>query len=131
MKYLNEKLRYLTKKTIMEKHALGTCADKVTWGALVAQQYPQFVEIIHSLGVPALVFGFGNGGTGALQSPIVAELFGIKSHGLIFGVCGIGFTIGSAMGPLISGYLFDVTHSYQMAFLVSALVGIIGIGRNG
>ena len=75
----------------------------------------------------AIVFSLGQGGSGSAQSPLVAELFGLKSLGLLYGCLGVGFTIGGALGPFISGYLFDVTGSYQWAFLVAAAVGIIGM----
>jgi len=75
----------------------------------------------------AVVYGFGVGGGGVTESIIVAELFGIKSHGLIFGAVSFVFTIGGAVGPLLTGYLFDVTGNYQSAFLVSATVGVGGL----
>ena len=75
----------------------------------------------------AVVFALGYGGTSAAQSPLVAQLFGLKSHGVLYGFCGLSYTIGGALGPFITGYLFDVTQSYPLAFLVSAVVGIIGI----
>ena len=73
------------------------------------------------------IFGLGYGGVSVSHSPLTAELFGLKSHGMIFGVIGIGVAIGAAMGPLLTGYLFDVTNSYQMAFLLCAMVSIAGI----
>ena len=75
----------------------------------------------------ACVFGFAQGGMGASESPLVAEIFGLKSHGLIFGVAGFGFTVGAAMGPFQAGYLFDRTGSYQMAFSACAVMGIVGL----
>jgi MFS family permease len=72
------------------------------------------------------VFGFGVGGC-ALESTVVAELFGIKSHGSIFGVTSCGFTTGAALGPFLTGYLFDITGSYQSAFLVCAAIGVVGL----
>jgi len=51
----------------------------------------------------------------------------LKSHGIIFGVIGIGVGIGAATGPLLTGYLFDITNSYQMAFLLCAMVSFSGI----
>jgi MFS family permease len=73
------------------------------------------------------IFGFAFGGIAVSHSPIIAELFGLKSHGLIFGVFDIGVMSGAAMGPLLTGYIFDVTGSYQIAFLLCAVVGLIGI----
>ena len=75
----------------------------------------------------AAVFGFAHGGMGASESPLIARLFGLSSHGLILGVTGISFTIGAAIGPLLAGYIFDVTDSYQVAFLVSAAIAIVGL----
>ena len=74
----------------------------------------------------AVVFGFAYGGGGAAESPLVAALFGLRSHGLILGVINLGVTTGGAVGPFIAGYIFDVTGSYQLAFLVSAVASIIG-----
>jgi cyanate permease len=38
-----------------------------------------------------------------------------------------GFTIGGSIGPLITGYLFDLNNNYNMAFLICAAIGITGI----
>jgi MFS family permease len=73
------------------------------------------------------LFGFAFGGIGVSHSPLVAELFGLRSHGLIFGVFGISVGWGGAMGPLMTGYLFDVTNSYQMAFLLCSVISLTGI----
>jgi MFS family permease len=74
----------------------------------------------------AAVFGFGFG-AGVSNSPLIAELFGLSSHGLILGVNILGYSIGAATGPLVAGYLFDVTGSYQSAFLVCAVAGMLGL----
>ena len=74
----------------------------------------------------AIIFGFAGGGMGASESPLVAGLFGLTSHGLIYGVVHLGFTAGAAVGPVVSGYIFDLTGSYQVAFLVCAAFCIAG-----
>ncbi len=76
----------------------------------------------------AAVFGFAFGGCAASESPLVAGLFGLSSHGLILGVMNLlGFTLGAAVGPLITGHLFDVTSSYQLAFVVAGAVSVGGL----
>jgi len=75
----------------------------------------------------AAVLGFTHGGMGASEPPLVAGLFGLRSHGLILGVVAFSFTIGAAVGPFLTGYIFDVTGSYQSAFLVCAAIGIVGL----
>jgi MFS family permease len=75
----------------------------------------------------AAVFGVAYGGLAAAHAPIVAWLFGMKRHGLIFGLCFNGWTLGCALGPLVAGYLFDVFHGYQLAFIVCTVVAAIGL----
>ena len=74
----------------------------------------------------AAIFGFGYGGTAALLSPTVAELFGLGSHGAILGVILFSGTIGEASGPVLAGHIFDVTGGYSLAFFLCALVTLAG-----
>ena len=75
----------------------------------------------------AALFGFGYGGIAALGSPVVAELFGMSSHGVILGATMIFVEGASAIGPVIAGHLYDITGSYQPAFLIYAVTGVIGL----
>lgn len=75
----------------------------------------------------AVLFGLGYGDCATQQSPLIAMLFGIKSHGLIMGVTETGFTIGAAVGPLMAGFIFDITGSYHLAFLIFATIGVTGL----
>jgi MFS family permease len=75
----------------------------------------------------AVIFGFAFG-CATSESPLVAGLFGLGSHGLILGVINLlGFTFGAAVGPLIAGSIFDMTGSYHLAFIVCAAIGIVGL----
>ncbi len=73
------------------------------------------------------LFGYAYGGTVAVNSPLAVDLFGLSSHGLIFGVAGIGFNLGGAAGPLLTGHIFDITGNYQSAFQVCSVIGITGV----
>jgi MFS family permease len=75
----------------------------------------------------AVVFGLAYGGCSVSMSPLVANLFGIRLHGLISGVVNNGFTIGATVGPLVVGYIFDVSGGYNGAFLFLAVVAITGL----
>jgi MFS family permease len=75
----------------------------------------------------AVIFGFAYGGLAALESPIVAEWFGLSSHGVILGSAAFGFTVGGAVGPILAGRIFDTFGGYQIAFLICAVVGVLGI----
>jgi len=60
-----------------------------------------------------------------LMSPIMAELFGLSSLGTITGVSFAIGGIGFIVGPVVSGYIFDISGSYQVAFLICAAMAII------
>jgi MFS family permease len=74
-----------------------------------------------------VVFGFGHGGMATMESPIVAHIFGMRSHGVILGLVFFSDTLGGAMGPFIAGYLFDATGSYRFAFFLCAILGVVNL----
>ena len=75
----------------------------------------------------AVFMGLGFGNCGTQESPIAAWLFGLASHGLILGFCACSFALGAAIGPLVFGYIFDVTGNYQSAFLVCVALAIVAV----
>jgi MFS family permease len=75
----------------------------------------------------SVAIGFANGGNTAADIPLVARLFGLKSIGSIAGVSSCAFSVGVAFGPSLAGYVFDVTGSYQTAFLICAMFSALGI----
>ena len=87
----------------------------------------RLAEMVWMLYLFAVVFGFAYGGVISLQSPLIAELFGLRSHGVIFGVIFFGGTIGGAIGPILAGHIFDITSSYQLAFLICGAIAITAI----
>jgi OFA family oxalate/formate antiporter-like MFS transporter len=66
----------------------------------------------------AAMYGFSHGGFFIVLSPLLADLFGLSSHGAIFGGVFLSATAGGAVGPMLAGRIFDVTGSYQLAFLI-------------
>ena len=69
------------------------------------------------------LYGFGHGGLFTVVSPTVAEFFGTRTHGAIYGGIYLFGTIGGAAGPIMAGRVFDVTGSYEYAFATLALMG--------
>ena len=74
----------------------------------------------------AVVYGVAHGGFFTSFSPIVAEFFGIKSHGVLFGITMFCGTFGGALGPITAGYVFDVTGAYAGAIWICIVISIIG-----
>ena len=75
----------------------------------------------------AVIFGLAYGGLVTLMSPVVAELFGLRAHGAILGTIFSIHLIGCAIGSLMAGWIFDITSSYHLAFLVCAILSIIAL----
>jgi MFS family permease len=75
----------------------------------------------------SIIFGFNHGANATAQAPIVARIFGLKALGAIFGAAAFGFTIGGALGSFLTGYLYDLTGSYQTAFIICGILGIFGL----
>ena len=73
----------------------------------------------------ASFFGFAYGSIAVLQSPLVAELFGLRSHGIILGAITFSITIGGAIGPVLAGYIFDVTGSYNLAVIICIVLILV------
>jgi len=79
-----------------------------------------------TLSLFGLAYGFCHGGFFALISPTVAEFFGTRYHGLILGIVIFSGSVGGSIGPLVTGHIFDITASYQVAFLLLLSLAITG-----
>ena len=76
----------------------------------------------------ALLFGFAFGGIVPLNSHIIADLFGLRAHGAVLGVTGLSIGVGSAIGPVFTGYCYDVLGSYVVPFIVcGAMATVAGL----
>jgi len=73
----------------------------------------------------ALLFGLGWGGMGPIMAAIIGDTFGLGKMGAILGVLDAGFNVGAAIGPVIGGLIFDVSHSYFLAFSLGAAVMLV------
>ena len=82
------------------------------------------VEIL----VYAVLFGFGVGGLLSVPPVGYADYYGRRSLGVIRGVTEPLTTIGQAIGAVVAGVIFDLTESYQLAFIAFAVMGGTGDG---
>ncbi|MFH1650899.1 MAG: MFS transporter [Chloroflexota bacterium] len=51
---------------------------------------------------------------------VVGNTFGVAHLGAIFGTLDVGFGLGAAIGPAVGGYVFDISGSYNLAFIIGA-----------
>jgi MFS family permease len=71
----------------------------------------------------AIVFGFAYGGEVPQMPVLIGQFFGLRGLAALVGVVVFGATSGGAVGAWVGGEIFDVTHSYQMAFIIAAIAG--------
>ena len=86
-----------------------------------------FIDTYWILFTAIAVYGFGHGGLFTIVSPTIAEIFGLRAHGAIFGLVLFFGTIGGALGPVVAGRIFDVTGSYDFAFGSLAALAALGL----
>jgi MFS family permease len=77
--------------------------------------------------VLAGIFGFSYGGFPSLHPLVFAELFGVRSLGVILGLSILAVSLGIGIGSFLTGRIYDTTGSYSLAFLISGAVMVIGL----
>jgi predicted MFS family arabinose efflux permease len=75
----------------------------------------------------AILFGFSFGAASPVRMAMIPPLFGLKSIGIILGLATFAWSVGGIAGPYLSGYIFDVSHSYDIAFVSGGMLLLIGI----
>jgi MFS family permease len=122
--------------SVLGRLAVGGAIDRIggrraligCYAALLASLvWLQFATVPWMLFVFAAVYGVAHGGFFTVMSPTVAEFFGTRVHGVLFGTVLMFGSIGGAIGPLAAGAVFDATGSYRVAFGV--LIGLALSGR--
>ena len=115
---------------------IGGLADKIGYKrALTIVLSMSFLAILlllvardlWMLYVFAVLYGVGLWASFAVMAPLIAELFGLKSLATNFACVMMSGTVGGAIGPVLVGYIFDVTGSYQPAFILCLLISVIAL----
>jgi MFS family permease len=95
--------------------------------AVIALSWLQFANQLWMLYLFAIIYGFSHGGFYALTSPLIAGLFGTRLQGTLLGIVIFFGTLGGSIGMTLSGYIYDITDKYQLAFLILLIMMIIGL----
>jgi len=75
----------------------------------------------------ALIYGFAHGGFFTVVSPTLAEFFGMRAIGTVFGTVVFFGTLSGAAGPVVAGWIFDSQGSYDWAFFLLASFAATGL----
>ncbi len=72
----------------------------------------------------AAVMGMVWLGTVPLTSGLIARFFGVRHLGTLFGICFMSHQVGSFIGVWAGGVVFDLTGSYDLIWVATALSGV-------
>lgn len=75
----------------------------------------------------AVVFGFAYSGGVPLIPMLVGEFFGLKAVMALTGVTSASTRVGGAAGSWMAGKIYDVTHSYTLAFIITATAALLSL----
>ncbi|NMA92533.1 MAG: MFS transporter [Firmicutes bacterium] len=94
----------------------STILTLVTW--FIAFLWLPYAADLRGLYLFALLFGASYGALLGLAVLISAQMFGLLSLGTITAAIMFLYTCGGAIGPALTGYLFDLTGGYREAFII-------------
>ena len=72
------------------------------------------------------LFGITIGNMVMMQSLLLAERFGVRDYPRIAARSGLISFSGTALGPLLLGWLYDVAGGYRAAYLAAAICSLLG-----
>ena len=75
----------------------------------------------------AIVFGFAYGGEVPQMPVLLGRFFGLRAVATLVGTVVFGATVGGALGAWAAGQIFDMTQSYQMAFIIAAVASLAAV----
>lgn len=71
------------------------------------------------------------GSRATIVSVLLSRVAGPRNYGPVFGLIGIGNSLGAAAGPWLAGAIFDRTHSYLALYLTTLGVAAAGLAALG
>jgi len=78
----------------------------------------------------ALVMGATWLGTVPLTTGVLAQIFGVRYLGTLFGLVFLGHQLGGFAGAWLGGLVYDATRSYDLVWAVSLVLGLASVLLN-
>jgi MFS family permease len=72
-----------------------------------------------------LIIGYSGGTKLQISAFLTGQHSGMKHFGAIFGVMSSLVALGSALGPIAAGYVFDVTRSYGLFMMIGIPASLV------
>jgi sugar phosphate permease len=128
-------LSMLLAASLVGRVVVGYIADRVPkrlatslFYLLIGSSIPLLFLVNHSSAIWCFVvfFGFSMGADYMLIPLITAECFGVNSLGKILAIVIMGYSLGQWIAPWLAGRIFDAYQSYDLAWKIMSVAGIIG-----
>lgn len=128
-------LSVLLVSSLAGRVTVGYVADRFTRKNVMALFYLVLAIVIPLLFVPhsdsallgfAVIFGFAMGADYMLIPLVAADCFGLGSLGKLLAVIIMADSLGQTFGPVMAGRIFDLRHSYNLAWGIITVGGILG-----
>ena len=125
---------------IISRIMFGICADRIgSLSTLILSSALQMISLIFfipfdgmiSLFVVSAIFGLSQGGIVPSYALVVRHFLPAREAGQRIGIVLMLTIFGMAIGGWMSGFIFDQTGSYKMAFLNGILWNIFNLGILG
>jgi MFS family permease len=125
---------------IISRIMFGLCADRIgSLNTLILSSALQMISLIFfipfdgmiSLFVVSAIFGLSQGGIVPSYALVVRHFLPAREAGQRIGIVLMLTIFGMAIGGWMSGFIFDQTGSYRMAFLNGILWNIFNLGILG
>jgi MFS transporter, OFA family, oxalate/formate antiporter len=80
----------------------------------------------HAVYAFAVAFGFAMGADYMLIPLVAADCFGLTALGKLLALIIMADSLGQTFGPVMAGHIFDVRHSYNLAWMIITAAGLMG-----
>lgn len=121
---------------ILGRLAMGGVSDKIgSYNSLIIMcllllfslVWLIFSKELWMLYVFAIFFGFAYGGEVPQMPLLIGHLFGLQAVMALTGATSAATRAGGALGSWTGGKIFDITHSYSTAFMMTAVTAFLAL----
>jgi MFS family permease len=102
--------------------AISCLGFVICYAALIALKSEPSLVLLYLMVVAQGALGYG---LTSVMGAVVLEIFQGPHYGSIFGTLMVLALAGGAAGPWVTGFLYDLTASYTLAFAIGILVSVV------
>lgn len=81
-----------------------------------------------SLFLVSVLIGFNYGANLSVFPSATKDYFGLKNFGVNYGFVFTAWGVGGVLGPMLSGYIYDLSKNFHHAYLIASVCLLIAAG---